>query len=183
LSTTALCALSLVLFGWETWHSFLAAATQSHEVYESGRISFGGLVSPFGAMLLLGGSSKAAWAAQAAATLAAALLVAVVWRRGLALPIRAAVLAAATLVAIPVVLIYDLMLTALAAAWLIREKEVPASWEKAVLAALFVLCLDPRGLAQASHIPVAPLIAMVLVALTAAHAIRAAAPATAQASA
>jgi len=183
LSAAALCALSLLLFGWETWHSFLAAAAQSHESYESGRILFGGLVSPFGAMLLLGGSSTAAWAAQAAATLAAALLVAVVWRHGLALPIRAAVLAAATLVAIPVVLIYDLMLGALAVAWLIRDKEMPAPWEKALLAALFILCLNPRGLAEASHIPVAPLIAVVLVALTGAHALRAAAPATREAGA
>jgi hypothetical protein len=38
---------------------------------------------------------------------------------GLALPIRAAALAAATLVAIPVVLVNDLMLAAIAAAWLI----------------------------------------------------------------
>jgi hypothetical protein len=37
----------------------------------------------------------------------------------LALPIRAVALAAATLVAIPVVLVYYLMLAAIAAAWLI----------------------------------------------------------------
>ena len=176
LSAAALCGLSLLLFGWETWHGFLIAGSASHATYESGRVTFGGFVSPFGATMLLGGSSVSAWAAQAAATLAAALLVAVVWWRGCRLPIRAAVLAAATLVAIPVVLIYDLMLAAIAAAWLIRDKEEPAPWERALLAALFVLCLDPRGLAELSRIPIAPLVAMGVVTLAAVHALRAAAP-------
>src|SRR6266566_7330829 len=92
------------LFGWQTWEGFLSAAAASHATYESGRIMFGGFVSPFGAVLLMGGSLLAAYAAQAVATLAAGLLVALVWRRRLCLPIRAAALAAATLVAIPVVL-------------------------------------------------------------------------------
>lgn len=175
-SAAALCGLSLVLFGWETWHGFFAAAATSHMTYESGRVTFAGFVSPFGAVLLLGGSSAAAYAAQAAATLAAGSLVAVVWRRGLALPIRAATLAAATLVAIPVVLLYDLMLGAIAAAWLIRGKSGLAAWEKALLAALSMLCLNPRGLAEISHIPIAALVAIALVILAANHAFRTAAP-------
>jgi hypothetical protein len=176
LSAVALCCLSLVLFGAETWHSFLAAAAASHAAYESGRITFGGFASPLGAILLLGGTSVAAYAAQAAATLAAALLVAVIWRRGLALPVRTAALAAATLVAIPVVLVYDLMLAAVAAAWLIRDKQGVEPWEKVLLAALFALCLNPRGLAELSQIPIAPLIAIGIVILTAVHALRAVVP-------
>jgi hypothetical protein len=58
-------------------------------------------------VLLLGGNSATAYAVQAGSTLSAALLVGFVWRSGLVLPIRAATLAAATLVAIPVILIYD----------------------------------------------------------------------------
>jgi alpha-1,2-mannosyltransferase len=175
-SAAALCALSLMIFGWETWQSFFAAAAGSPATYESGRIAFGGLVSPFGAVLLLGGTPSAAYAMQAAATLAAGLMVAVVWRRGLPLPVRAATLAAATLIAIPIVLIYDLMLAAIAVAWLIRDKGGLASWEKLVVAGMFVLALGPRGLAEASHVPIAPLVALAVVALTLAHAFRAAAP-------
>jgi alpha-1,2-mannosyltransferase len=178
LSVTALCGLSLAVFGCGTWHGFFAAAVGSHAAYESGRIPFGGFVSLFGAVRLVGGNSTAAYAAQAAATFAAAVFVAVVWRRGLVLPIRAAVLAAATLVAIPVVLLYDLMLTVVAAAWLNRDKAVPTAWEKAVLAALFVLCLDPRGLAEIWRIPIAPLVAIGMVALTAVHTFRTPTPAT-----
>jgi alpha-1,2-mannosyltransferase len=176
-SAAALCGLSAGLFGWETWHDFLAAAARSHATYESGAVTFGGLVSPFGAVLLLGGTRVAAYVVQAVTTFAAAMLVAVVWHRNYPLPIRAATLAAATLVAIPVVLIYDLMLAAIAAAWLIRDERRLPAWEVSALAGLFVLTLDPHGIAEASHIPVAPLVALGVVVLAAAHAIRADAPA------
>jgi hypothetical protein len=168
-SAAVLCGLSLILFGWQTWHDFLAAAAGSHATYESGQITFGGLVSPFGAVLLLGGTRAAAYAVQTGATLAAGFLVAVVWRRGYSLPVRAATLAAATLVAIPVVLIYDLMLGTIAAAWLLRDARRLPAWGTTALAGLFVLTLDPRGMAEASHIPIAPLVAIGLVALAAAQ--------------
>src|ERR1700680_3286244 len=89
-SAAVLCGSSLILLGWQTWHDFLAAAAGPTATYESGQITFGGLVSPFGAVLLLGGTRAAAYAVQTGATLAAGFLVAVVWRRGYALPVRAA---------------------------------------------------------------------------------------------
>ena len=170
-SAVTLCGLSLIVFGWQTWDGFLAAAAGSHATYESGRINFGGFVSPFGGVLLAGGTPHAAYLAQAAATLGAGLLVAFVWRRGLPLPIRAATLAAATLVAIPVALIYDLMLAALAAAWLVRDPAGLAGSEKVVLAVLFVLSMIPPGLAEAFHFPAGPIVALSLFALIAARAV------------
>jgi hypothetical protein len=170
-SAVALCGLSLVAFGWQTWDGFLATAAGSHATYASGRINFGGFVSPFGGVLLAGGTPHAAYLAQAAATLGAGLLVAFVWRRGLPLPIRAATLAAATLVAIPVALIYDLVLAAIAAAWLVRDPAGLAGWEKLALAALFVLCMLPPGVAEAFHFPAGPIVALSLLALIAARAL------------
>jgi hypothetical protein len=93
--------------------------------------------------------------------------VAFVWRRGLPLPIRAATLAAATLVAVPVALIYDLMLAAVAAAWLVRDPAGLARWERVALAALFVLSMIPPGLAEAWHVPAGPIVALALLALVA----------------
>jgi len=176
-AAAVLCSLTLIVFGWETWHGFLAAAAGSHATYESGRINLGALVTPFGGILLAGGTPKAAYMAQAAATLGAGVLVAIVWRRGLPLPVRAATLAAATLVAIPVALIYDLMLAAVAAAWLVRDPVGLAGWEKAVLAALFALSMVPPGLAEALHFPAGPIVALSVLALTAGRAL----PATAAA--
>jgi alpha-1,2-mannosyltransferase len=171
-SAAALCALSLVLFGWETWQAFFVAAAGSLPTYESGAVAFGGLVSPFGAALLLGGGRAAAYSSQTGATVIAGALVAIVWHRNYPLPVRAATLAAATLIAAPVILIYDLMLAAIAAAWLIRDEgRLPAS-EAMTLACLFILTLDPRGIADAWHIPLAPFAALGLVAVTATHAIR-----------
>ena len=171
-SAAALCGLSLILFGWQTWQSFLAAAAGSHATYASGRINFGGLITPFGGVLLAGGTPNAAYMAQAAATLGAGLLVAFVWRRGLPLPIRAAALAAATLVAVPVALIYDLMLAAVAAAWLVRDPAGLAGWERVALTAFFVLSIVPPGLAEAWHLPAGPIVAFALLALIAARALR-----------
>jgi hypothetical protein len=163
--------LSLVGFGWATWQSFLAAAAGSHATYASGRINFGGLVTPFGGVLLAGGTPNAAYMAQAAATLGAGLLVAFVWRRGLPLPIRAATLAAATLIAVPVALIYDFMLAAVAAAWLVRDPAGLAGWERVALAALFVLSMTPPGLAEAWRVPAGPIVALALLALIAVRAL------------
>jgi len=166
-SAAALCALSLILFGWETWHGFFAAAAVSHATYESGRINLGALVTPFFGVLLAGGTPQAACIAQIAATLGAGSFVAIVWRRGLALPIRAAALTAATLVAIPVALMYDLMLAGIAAAWLVRDPAGLVGREKVVLAALFVLAMISPGLAEALHLPFGPIVALSLLALTA----------------
>jgi alpha-1,2-mannosyltransferase len=170
-SAAALCALSLVVFGWETWQGFLAAAAASHTTYASGRINFGGLITPFGGVLLAGGTPNAAYMAQAAATLGAGFLVAFVWRRGVPLPIRAAMLATATLVAFPVALIYDLMLGAVAAAWLVRDPAGLAGRVRLALAALFVLSMIPPGLAEAWHVPAGPIVALGLLALIAARAL------------
>jgi glycosyl transferase family 87 len=177
-SAAALCGLSLVLFGWETWHSFIAAAQGSHATYESGKVALSGFVSPFGAMLLLGGNRVVAYAVQTSAALAAMILVAAVWRRAYPLPIRAAILAAATPVAIPVVLIYDLMLAGIATVWLIRDEPALPAWEIVALVGFFVLTLDSRGIADAWHIPVAPFVALGITALATAHVFRARASST-----
>ena len=108
------------------------------------------------------------------ASLVAAAIVVVVWRRRLSLPTRAATLAAASLIAAPLALLYDLMLGVIAAAWLVRDSDSPAAWpeQKIALAALFVLLLDGRGLAEKWHVPVFPLAAIALLAIAVARAWR-----------
>lgn len=173
-SALALCLLSLVAFGWDTWHDFIAAATGSSTVYASGRIPFTGYINPFGAVRQFGGTQNIAYAVQVGAILAAAALVTFVWRRRLPLPLRAATLASASLVAAPFALFYDLMLAAVAVLWLLRGdgKTSLADWERIALAGLFLLSLSPRSSAEALHLPVGPLIALALAALVAARALR-----------
>lgn len=165
---------SLALFGIATWQAFIAAVAASPAMYESGRILFAGMANPFGAARLLGAGAPLAYGLQAAASLGAAVVVGVAWRLRLSLPTRAATLAAASVVAAPLALFYDLMLGSIAAAWLIRDRNSPAaaSWEKVALAALFLVVLDGRGLAERWHIPAFPIAALALLAIAGARAWR-----------
>lgn len=173
ISALGICLLSLVLFGWQTWHDFLVAAAASPSVYASGRIPFGGFVTPFGAAMLLGATPAAAGLVQGSLSAAAAVFVAFVWRHNPPLPIRAASLVSATLVAVPLALFYDLVLAGIAGAWLLRAdgKYRLPEWGKLVLAVLYVLCLNPRGLAG-WHLPVGSLVALAFAVLVAVIALR-----------
>jgi len=168
-ATVAALALgSAGLFGWETWQAYLGVAADSHATYELGRINLAGMISPFAAARLLGFDVGIAYAIQGVATLAAAVLVALVWRRDQSLELRGACLAAATLIAVPVVLLYDFMLAAVAAAFLIRAARRTGflPWEKAALVLVFVLPLLTLGVGQGWHVPVGPLASLLLLAMT-----------------
>ena len=170
----ALVALSIYLYGVITWREFLAAITASHATYESGKVDFAAFVSTFGAFRLLGASAAVAYGAQGVASLAAAGLVAWVWWKDLSLPTRAATLAAATLVAVPLTLFYDLVLAAVAAAWLVRTgwERGFLAWEKTLLVAIFVSPLLIRSVGRAFHFPLGVLVALALLGLCVAHARR-----------
>jgi hypothetical protein len=173
ISAGSLALVSLLLFGWETWHGFFVTAGASHTIYESGRILFTGFTNPFGAVRLLGGPVGLAYAVQGAAALLATALVFIVWRWRLSLPIRAAMLAAATLVAAPVAIFYDLMLGTIAACWLMRDQSQPISpAEKTFFAGIVLLLLDVRHLGEAYHVPTAAIAALGLLAIAASRAFR-----------
>jgi alpha-1,2-mannosyltransferase len=169
LSVGALVLLSLGLFGWETWQAYFVAAADSAATYENGRIDLSGIISPFAGIRLAGGSAAFAYSAQAVATLAAALFVAHIWRQRVSLPVRAAALTAATLVCVPVILVYDLMIGAVAMVWLVRAGRETGflPWEKAVFAALFASALLSRNVGQATHLPMALIFNVALLAIIA----------------
>jgi alpha-1,2-mannosyltransferase len=174
LTLVALCLLSLAIFGWPTWQAYLNAAFNSLGVYASGRIPFTGYVTPFGAVRQLGVEPEIAGALQLSAIAAATVLVWLVWRRRLSLPIRAATLASAALIAAPLALFYDLMLAAVAAIWLLRadQRDQLGNGEKLALGALFMFSLIPRRAAELSHLPIGPMIALTLAGLVAVAALR-----------
>ena len=174
LAAAAAAALSVTLFGWQTWLSYFALAGGSPATYEFGRIDLSGFVTLFGALRLTGVPPVEAYAVQALGTLAAIALVAIVWRRQLSLPIRAAALAAATLIAVPVALIYDFVLAGIAMAWLIRAGAENGflSGEKATLAAIFIAPLLSRSIGSTLHLPLAMLALIALLVLIARRARR-----------
>ena len=167
-TVAALVLGSTGLFGWETWQAFLGVAADSHATYELGRINLAGMISPFAAARLAGFDVGIAYAIQGLATLAAAALVVFVWWRDQSFELRGASLTAATLIAVPVVLLYDFMLAAVAAAFLIRAARRTGflPWEKTALALVFVVPLLTLGIGQGWHVPVGPLASLLLLAMT-----------------
>jgi len=184
-STVALlCALSWAVFGSAAWIEYLRVFLASGETYGSGRISFAGMVSPFGAARLAGATVSASLALQAASSLLAASVVAWLWHRRASLPVRAAALLAATMLALPVVLLYDQMVTLVALAWLAREGRARGflPWEKLALGTAFVMPMASFPLGMILHAPLAPVPALIVLLVCVARAILVAQPARADGS-
>jgi hypothetical protein len=174
MSTLSLVVLSGAVLGWDSWQAFIVALTGSHTTYESGQVDFAAMISSFGAVRLMGGSPALAYAVQGTASLAAAALVAVVWRRNLSLEVRAATLAAATLVALPLILFYDFMMAGVALAWLVRagRRSGFLPWEKLAMVAVFIAPMLARGLGTSLHLPFAAAACFTLLGLCAVRARR-----------
>jgi hypothetical protein len=168
-SVALLVGLSAALFGLNTWAGFFEALTGSHTTYESGKVDFAAFVNLFGVLRLFGAAPALAYALQCVMMLAMALSVGIVWRRNLPLPLRAAMLLAATVAATPLSLFYDLILVGVAAAWLVRDGLADGfiPWEKTTLAIVFVVPLLTRGFGTAWHLPLAALTPLAVVALCA----------------
>jgi hypothetical protein len=168
-SIIILFGVSITLFGWETWQAYLraffgSATTYNFEVKYSNIFAS---ISPFAASLLLGLSIGHARMVQMAATLAAALLVGWVWSTNATRASRSAVLAAGTLIAVPYALLYDFTIAAIAGSWLFRAGRDSGflSWEKPLLAAVYLMPLFAFQAGLASHLPFAPLGGVILVVL------------------
>ncbi len=170
----ALAGLSCLAFGSESWTEFLHSLTVTQSIYTSHANDLAGLASPFGAMLELGQERWLANIVQAAVTLGTAVLVGVVWRCNLSLPVRAAVLLAATPVAVPIVMFYDLMLAGVAIAWLVRDGRTIgfAPWTKTLLVMAFVLPLLSGNLGGIDQWLIAPAAAALVLALAVIAALR-----------
>jgi len=168
-SVAGLVGLSLLVFGTRSWGGFIDMALHARGTIESGKIQFAGHIDPGGAARLLGAGPGTGWAIQAAASLAAAGIVGVVWwkrTRGAATgdEARMAALIAGTMVAMPFLLFYDLVMASVASAWLVgaarRQGWLPG--EMPTLAVLMLLTLLAYPAAAAAHLAlgcaVAPLL-------------------------
>lgn len=179
LTVMALVGLSLLIHGRATWQGFFAIAQVAQSVFEQGEVNFEKLVSPFAAVRSLGGGVSTALAVQAVASTVAAVVVGTVWRRRLSLPVRAMVLCSATLIALPVILDYDLLIASIPMAWMMREalKSGFLPWEKSGLFTVFVLAFLAWPISRAGHVQLGLLISLTLLGLVLARAGREAFPA------
>jgi hypothetical protein len=163
-SAAALGALSFALFGAPVWRAFLAEAPLARAVLEQGLVEPEKMVSLFAAIRLLGGGVALAYAAQGALSATVGLaLVAALRRTGDALE-QGVLIAAATLLATPFALDYDLALLALPLALLLSRALATGflPYEKILILAAYALPAFARPLAQAAHLPLAPAILVLL---------------------
>jgi arabinofuranan 3-O-arabinosyltransferase len=116
-----MAAASWFAFGSETWTAFIGNIGHTSQAFLSdGWADFDKLQTAFGLIRALGGSETLAWSVQAAVALIAAPAIAALWRSGAAFEIKAAALAAGTMLATPYLYIYDLVALAVPLAFLLR---------------------------------------------------------------
>jgi alpha-1,2-mannosyltransferase len=167
ISVSIIVGVSLLVLGLDTWQAYFRSFFGSAATYDLAveHANIFASISPVAAARLFGVSAVDARYVQAAATLSAVFLVGWVWRINATLATRAAVLAASALIAAPYGLLYDLVIAAIAGAWLVRAGRETGffTWEKSTLAMVYLLPLFAFQTALLSRLPIVPLPGALLV--------------------
>ena len=166
-TTVAFAAISLMLFGVQTWAAFLHSLPESSRQLNNAQMGWGKIQSVYGGLRLLGFGSGPAYSIQVIVALVSAAIAVIVWRaHRVTFDIKAAVLVTATLLVTPYVADYDFVLLALPIAWMARDGAQNGflSWEKPILLMSWLLPLFARFLALKASIPLAPLVIAIMLA-------------------
>jgi arabinofuranan 3-O-arabinosyltransferase len=116
-----MAALSWIAFGAASWDAFLhGLSVTSRVVLGEGAADWNRLQSLFGLMRAHGAGEMAAWTVQAIGSAATAVGLIWLWRSRVPFELKAAGLAAGALVATPYLYTYDLVVLAVAVAFLLR---------------------------------------------------------------
>jgi alpha-1,2-mannosyltransferase len=155
-TVAALVLISFAALGGEVWHSFAGSLnfTQS-VVLEQGGTGWEKIQSAFAAARNWGADVATAYAIQTALAIVVAATLAWLWHGTNAIELKAAGLAVASLLATPYVLDYDLVVMAVAIAFLVRHGLGCSfrDYEISLLAAAWIAPLLSRNIAGATGIP------------------------------
>lgn len=158
-------ATSVAAFGTAAWWAFIASFSQTQGSLAAGGARMLKMVTPFSAVHGWGGEPALAWVVQAGVSLAMLVILAWAWRRPGPLGVKSALLAAAIPLATPYAFDYDLMVLAVAIAFLaaagLRDGFRP--WELTALAAAWLVPALSRPAAFGLALPLALLAAAGLV--------------------
>ncbi len=167
LSSGALILASLAFWGWPVWAAFLDSLPLTRDiVIEAGTTGWGKIQSPFAMIRMWGGGLALAYGVQAVATIGA--IGAALWltRTASAMP-RNAAASAAALLSTPYVLDYDYVLLGIGVAFLVRDGMMRGflSWEKTLLALVWLAPLFARQIATLTLLPVGQATALAVLTL------------------
>ncbi|MFL6839566.1 MAG: glycosyltransferase family 87 protein [Bradyrhizobium sp.] len=167
-TVAALAGASFLLFGPEAWWSFLASTETARKLLlEQGNVGFEKLQSIFAAVRMWGGAVTLAYLVQGAVSALAVGSTAWVWHSVQDRNVKAALLLAATALASPHILDYDLMLLGPALAFFIAAKIGGGfrDYEISLLAAVWIAPPLARSAAGLTGIPIGFLACLTLFAL------------------
>jgi arabinofuranan 3-O-arabinosyltransferase len=121
LTAIALAALSWLVFGSASWEAFVHwAPLSSRALIDEGALDWYRLQSVFALVRAHGGSEPLAWTVQGIVSFVLAIGLAWLWKSRVAFELKAAALAAGALLATPYLFMYDLVVLAVAVAFLLR---------------------------------------------------------------
>lgn len=150
-----IASLSWLAFGTESWQAFFHWMPMFSQAFlTEGRAPWGKMQSIFALVRYFGGTEQLAWIFQWIMSCAVAALLALIWRsRRVSYPLKAASLAAGALLITPYLFLYDLMVLAIAVAFVVRiglehgfaRIELPALGLAAVLLMIYPLLGAPTG--------------------------------------
>jgi hypothetical protein len=157
LSSLALVAVTLVLWGWPVWQAFIDSLPVTRSiVMESGETGWEKIISAFAAARAVGAPLSAAYAVQGCVS-AIAIAGAAMAARWANPAVRGAAVCCAALLSTPYALDYDLVILGGAIGFLVADARA-RGWltqEKSVLAIAYLAPLFGRQLAGLTLVPIA----------------------------
>jgi hypothetical protein len=150
----ALALASWLAFGTESRHAIFQWMPMFSQAFlTEGRAPWGKMQSAFGLVRYFGGPEQLAWIFQWIMSGTVAVVVTLIWRLRIRYSLKAAALAAGTLLVTPYLFLYDLVVLAIAVAFLVRvglrqgfaRYELPALGLAAALLMFYPLFGAPTG--------------------------------------
>ena len=153
-TAVALALVSWLAYGTESWQAFFHWMPMFSQAFlTEGRAPWGKMQSIFALVRYLGGTEQLGWIFQWVMDGAVAVVLVLIWRSRISYCLKAAALAAGTLLTTPYLFLYDLMVLAIAVAFLVRiglrqgfeRHELPALGLAAALLMFYPLFGAPTG--------------------------------------
>jgi hypothetical protein len=159
ITTVAFAAVSILFLGIEPWIAFWNNLPLARSVFEDGLVEWSKLPTVYAAIRLAGAGMATAYFLQALVAISVAAAVAWVWWRKAPLALRAATLVSGALLVTPYLFNYDYALLAIPIALLAMDGYVRGwlSYERTVLAAVWVMPLITVAIAGATAVQIGPL--------------------------
>ena len=148
----AIAAVSSLAFGTESWQAFFHWIPMFSQAFlTEGRAPWFKMQSIFALVRYVGGAEQLAWIFQWVLTAAIAVVLVLMWRSRLPYALKAAMLAAATLLTTPYLFMSDLVVLAIAVAFLIRAELDDGFARHEVMALVLVFALLATSCFSASR--------------------------------